>query len=291
MEKRKYGKHDDMLSIVGFGGILVTDEEPKEASRLVAKAIDRGINYFDVAPSYGNAEERLGPALEPYRKDVFLACKTGERSAEGAEKELQNSLKLLRTDHFDLYQFHSVTTQEDVDQIFGVGGAMETFVRARERGLVRYLGFSAHSEEAALILMDRFDFDSVLFPCNWVNWNQGRFGQAIVEKAKDKGVAMLALKTMAKRKWGENEEREWKKTWYRPVESYEEAKWAVRFTFSQPITGGPTPGHEQLFDWMCQAADEFSPLSDEEQSLVAQKSEGLAPIFSQDESKWKQPVG
>ena len=110
MEKRKYGKHDDMLSMIGFGAILLTKEEPDEASRLVAKAIDRGINYFDVAPSYGNAEEQLGPALEPYRSKVFLACKTTRRSAEEAEAELQNSLKLLRTDHFDLYQLHSVTT-------------------------------------------------------------------------------------------------------------------------------------------------------------------------------------
>ena len=105
MEKRKYGKHDDMLSIVGFGGILVSQEEPSESERLVAKAIDRGINYFDVAPTYGNAEERLGPALQPYRNDVFLACKTTKRSAEESEAELHNSLKLLRTDHFDLETF------------------------------------------------------------------------------------------------------------------------------------------------------------------------------------------
>ena len=92
MEKRKYGRHEETLSIIGFGGILLSQEEPAESSRLVAKAIDRGINYFDVAPTYGNAQERLGPALEPYRKDVFLACKTTKRSAEESEAELHNSL-------------------------------------------------------------------------------------------------------------------------------------------------------------------------------------------------------
>ncbi len=290
MEKRKFGKYDDMLSMVGFGGILVSKEEPDEASRLVAKAIDRGINYFDVAPTYGNAEERLGPALESYRNKVFLACKTTQRSAEDSEAELHNSLKLLRTDHFDLYQLHSVTTSDDVEQIFGLGGALETFVKAREKGLVRYLGFSAHSEEAALALMDRFAFDSILFPLNWVNWNQGKFGPEVVKAAQSKGLAILALKTMAKRKWREDEQRQWSKTWYRPVESYEEAKTAVRFTFSLPITAGTTPGHEQLFDWMCDAADEFTPLSDDEQKLVAEKSESLDPIFSRFESRWEQPV-
>ena len=286
MEKRKFGKHDDMLSIVGFGGILLSQEEPDEASRLVAKAIDRGINYFDVAPSYGNAEERMGPALEPYRKDVFLACKTSKRSAEEAEAELQNSFELLRTDHFDLYQLHAVTTKEDVEQILGAGGALETFVEARKRGLVRYIGFSAHSEEAALALMDAFDFDSILFPLNWVTWNHGKFGPKVVEAAKSKGLAILALKTMARTKWKEDEEREWKKTWYRPVGSYEEAQMAVRFTFSLPTTAGPCPGHEQLFDWMYDAAEEFTPLSPAEQETVAEKSRAIDPIFPQPDPSW-----
>lgn len=286
MEKRRYGKTDEMLSMVGFGGILVSEEEPSEAARLVRKAIDRGINYFDVAPTYGNAEERLGPALEPFRSSVFLACKTTQRKAVEAEKELHNSLKLLKTDHFDLYQLHSVTTSDDVEQIFGPGGAIETFVKARERGLVRYLGFSAHSEEAASALMDRFEFDSILFPVNWVNWYQGEFGPKTLEKAQANGLAILALKTMAKRKWQEGEEREWSKTWYRPVESYEEAKLAVRFTFSLPVTAGPCPGHEQLFDWMCDAAEEFKPLGEDEWAPIGPRGEELAPIFSVHESRW-----
>ena len=287
MEKRVYGRNGDRISMVGFGGILLSKEEPSEADRLVAKAIDRGVNYFDVAPSYGNAEERLGPALAPFRSSVFLACKTTERSAEGSKKELENSLKVLQTDHFDLYQLHSVTTSEDVEQIFGPSGALETFVRAREKGMVRNLGFSAHSEEAALAVMDRFDFESVLLPINWVAWNQGDFGSKTVTRAKEKGMTVLALKTMAKRKWMENEEREWTKTWYRPVESYEKAKRAVGFTFSLPVTAGPCPGHEQLFDWMCDAADEFQPLTDEEKKTTEELSQGLDPIFSNYETRWK----
>ena len=162
---------------------------------------------FDVAPSYGNAEEMLGPALEPYRKDVFLACKTTERKKEGARKELEQSLKNLQTDHFDLYQLHAVTTLEDVDTILGKGGAMETFLEARDEGKVRFLGFSAHSVEAAMALMDRFDFDTILFPFNFATWYAGNFGPQVMEKAKEKGMGILALKAMAWRPWEEGEEK------------------------------------------------------------------------------------
>src|SRR5210317_1391144 len=127
IEKRTLGRTGEMLSMIGFGGIVVNKATTAQAATRVKEAIDYGINYFDVAPSYGNAEEMLGPALEPYRKDVFLACKTQKRKADGAREELENSLKLLRTDHFDLYQLHAVTKPEDVDTIFAEGGAMETF--------------------------------------------------------------------------------------------------------------------------------------------------------------------
>jgi aryl-alcohol dehydrogenase-like predicted oxidoreductase len=284
MEKRRYGKTDIMLSMVGFGGIVVTDETPAAAARVVAHAVqERGINYFDVAPSYGNAEERLGPALEPHRKDVFLACKTEKRSAEDALDSLHNSLKLLRTDYFDLFQLHAVTTPEEVETVLGKGGAMETFVKAREQGKVRFLGFSAHSEEAALALMERFSFDSLLFPFNWVSWNQGKFGARTMAKAVEQKMGILALKTLAKRQWAEGEERKWPKCWYSPVDTYEEAQLAVRFTFSKPVSAAPSPGHAELLWWMCDAADAFTPLTAAEEADLVRRGEGLAPVFPHSE--------
>ncbi|MFN2151340.1 MAG: aldo/keto reductase [Anaerolineales bacterium] len=288
MFKRKLGSTSEMLSVVGFGGILVTDETPEESSRIVAAAIDRGINYFDVAPSYGNAEERLGPALEPYRKGVFLACKTGERDAAGAENELHASLKRMRTDHFDLYQLHAVKTDEDVKQILGPAGALETFVKAREQGLVRYLGFSAHSEEAALALMNAFDFNTILFPLNWAIWQQNHFGPEVLKVANQKGMGILALKSLARRAWADDEERRWKKTWYCPVESAEEAAMALRFTLSllgadgkPAVTAATSPGHFELFQWACDAADHFTLLSEAELEGLQQHGEGLELIFPQ----------
>ena len=134
IEKRSLGRTGEMLSMIGFGGIIVKDASTAEASESVKLAIDNGINYFDVAPTYGDAEIKLGPALEPYRKGVFLACKTTERGRDGSRKELEKSLRNLRTDHFDLYQFHAVTTPEDVDKIFASGGALETYLEARKGG-------------------------------------------------------------------------------------------------------------------------------------------------------------
>src|SRR3974390_644686 len=111
---RRVYRGDVKLSVIGFGGVVVMGHEQDEVNRLVAFAYEAGINYFDVAPSYGDgeAEMKLGPALVPYRKNVFLACKTGKRDAAGAQAELDWSLERLHSDHFDLYQFHAVTTMK-----------------------------------------------------------------------------------------------------------------------------------------------------------------------------------
>ncbi|MDX9976016.1 MAG: aldo/keto reductase, partial [FCB group bacterium] len=198
MERRPLGRAGDKLSIIGFGGIIVKDESTQNAANYVAESVDRGVNYFDVAPAYGNAEEMLGPALRPYRDQCFLACKTEKRDAVEAQKALDNSLRLLKTDHFDLYQLHAMTKMEDVEKVLAPGGAMEVFIKAREAGKVRRLGFSAHSEEAALALIRQFDFDSILFPFNFITWHHnGGFGHSVYEAAAEKKMGLLALKAMA----------------------------------------------------------------------------------------------
>ncbi len=280
IEKRALGKTGEMLSMVGFGGIVVDKATTKQAASRVKEAIDHGINYFDVAPSYGNAEEMLGPALEPYRKDVFLACKTTERKKEGARQELEQSLNYLRTDHFDLYQLHAVTTLEDVDIIFGKGGALETFVEAREEGKVKYLGFSAHSVEAAQALMEGFDFDTILFPFNFAAWYNGNFGPQIMEQAQKRGMGILALKAMAWRRWEENEERNIDKTWYKPLTDKKQASEGLRFTLSHPVTAAIPPGHEDLFSMALELVKEFKPMNKDEIEAIKIKAMNTDPIFS-----------
>jgi len=272
------------LSVIGFGGIVVVGQEQPAADRTVASAYDRGVNYYDVAPSYwdGEAEIKLGNSLKPYRSKVFLACKTGKRDAKGAELELNRSLERLHTDHFDLYQFHAVTTMKDVDEITGRGGAAELFLQAKKDGRVRDVGFSAHNPDAAIALMDRFPADSVLFPVNFVTWSQGSFGPQILEAAKRKGVRRLALKAMAYTKWPEGSkesDRAWPKCWYRPVEEPDLASKAVRFTLGQDITAAIPPGEGRLFDMALDIASNLTPLNAKEREELLATAAAVEPIF------------
>ncbi len=279
LEKRSLGKTGEKLSILGFGGIVVMDATPAQASARVSEAIDYGVNYFDVAPTYGDAEIKLGPALEPYRKNVFLACKTTERKREGARKELEQSLKRLRTDHFDLYQLHAVNTLEDVDTVFAKGGAMETFLAARDEGKIRFIGFSSHTVEAAMVMMDRFDFDTLLFPVNFATWYAGNFGPQVLAKAKEKEMGILALKSMARRPWPKGAKRNIPKAWYEPLDTPDEMKMGMRFTLSHPVTAAIPPGNEDLFKMALGLAARFIPLTSEEVEEVKKKGMAETPIF------------
>ncbi|MCC2670311.1 MAG: putative oxidoreductase [Armatimonadetes bacterium] len=280
MDRRPLGNTGAELSLIGFGGILVMNVEPTEAANLVAEAVDRGVNYFDVAPSYGNAEERLGPALEPHRGEAFLACKTQKRTRSEAAAELRDSLRRMRTDHFDLYQLHAMTTREDLEVATGPRGALEALVEARDAGLIRHIGFSAHNVDIALELMDLFDFASVLFPLNWMEYFNAGFGPQVVEKAAQKGVGRLALKAMARQKWPEGADRgPWTKCWYEPCSEPREASLAVRFTLSQPITAAITPGHPELFRLALDTVEQFQPLTEAERDELQQRAQGLQPFF------------
>ncbi|MDH7568442.1 MAG: aldo/keto reductase [Armatimonadota bacterium] len=278
--KRPLGKTGQNLSIIGFGGIVVNGHDQAEADRLVREAFDRGVNYFDVAPSYGNgeAEEKLGAALTGLRDRVFLACKTQKRDAAGARAELEQSLKRLRTDHFELYQLHALTRPEDLEQAAGPGGALESFLKAREQGLIRWIGFSAHSAEVALAAMDRFPFDTILFPVNFVTWKAG-FGPQVIAKAMDKGMGRLALKAMALRRWERGETRAYPKCWYRPVDDPSQASLAVRWTLSQPITAAVPPGDARLFRQALDIAARFRPITEPERQTLARLAEGIPPLF------------
>jgi predicted aldo/keto reductase-like oxidoreductase len=279
LERRALGKTGEKLSFVGFGGIVVNGVTAEEAAGSVRKAIDAGINYFDVAPTYGNAEDMLGPALEPYRKDVFLACKTQERTKDGALAELDRSLKKMRTDHFDLYQHHAVTKLADVKTILGPGGAMEGFEAARKAGKVRFVGFSAHSVEAALALMEGYDFDSILFPFNYATWNAGDFGPQVMAKAKEKGMGILCLKSMAKGPWAEGAERTCEKCWYEPLDQPAEAELALRFTLSHPVTAAIPPGDPKLFEMAVRLAKGFQPITREQEEVLKAKAAAGTPLF------------
>lgn len=280
IEKRSLGQTGEMLSKIGFGGIVVRDATPQDASSLVKLAIDAGINYFDVAPSYGDAEIKLGPALEPFRKDVFLACKTGQRTRSEVWTELEKSLKNLRTDHFDLYQHHAVTTLKDVDTIFSPEGAMGAFIEAKKQGKIRFIGFSAHSVEAAMAMMDRFDFDTILFPFNYATWYSGNFGPQVLARAQEKKMGILALKAMAKGPWEKGADRsKYPKCWYEPLVTPEDIRQGLRFTLSHPITAAIPPGEAELFKIALNLRNDLKPLKKADINNLKAKAAAGVPLF------------
>lgn len=279
--KRALGKTGEKLSIIGFGGIVVMDESSDAASNIVAEAVDRGINYFDIAPSYGNAQERLGPALAPYRKNVFLACKTEGRTRDDSRKQLEESLRLLKTDHVDLYQFHALTKMKELDQVLGPGGAMETMEAAKKEGKIRYIGFSVHSQETALAALDRYNFDTILFPVNWVLFTQADFGPKILKKAQEKQMGILALKSMAKTVWPAEQKQNHPepKCWYQPARYPDEATLGLRWTLSHPITAAIPPGDEKYFRLAMNVAQNYKPLEPREEQALFNGGHGVEPIF------------
>jgi predicted aldo/keto reductase-like oxidoreductase len=279
--RRKLGKTGEELSIVGFAGIVVMNNSQSFADNIVAEAVDRGINYFDVAPSYGDAQARLGPALEPYRKNAFLACKEEDWTRDGCAKLLDESLRLLRTDHVDLYQFHALSKMSELEQIFGPNGAMETFEAARKAGKVRFIGFSAHSVEVALAAMDRYHFDTILFPINFVLFSQANFGPQVIAKAQEKQMGIMALKGMAKTTWSkaESSDHPHSKCWYEPADFPHQATLGYRWTLSQPITAAMPPGDERYFRLGMDVGHRFKPITKTESAKLMASASGVNPIF------------
>jgi aryl-alcohol dehydrogenase-like predicted oxidoreductase len=261
---------------------VVSKLEQSLADKIVAEAVERGVNYFDVAPTYADAEDRLGPALQPFRDRVFLACKTIKRDAANAAAQLDASLKKLRTDHFDLYQLHGLSSLKELDQALAPGGAMEAILAAKKAGKVRFIGFSAHCEETALEALKRFPFDSILFPFNFFLFTQVNFGPRVLAEAVRRKVGVLALKAMCKSallqgtKPGENPHP---KCWYTPCDLVDEAALALRWTLSQPVTAALPPGDERYFPVALDAAESFAPLSAAEDAELMVKAHGLEPIF------------
>ena len=281
LPRRPLGRTGETLSIVGLGGLVLADESPETADELVREALDHGVNYFDVAPSYGNAEDRMGPALRPFRKDVFLACKTLKRDRAGAAEELRQSLLKLQTDHFDLYQLHALAKTGEVEQALGPGGALETFAQAKKEGRIRFIGLSAHSAEAALLAMSQFDFDTILFPVNFVCFLKGNFGPQVVAAAQEKNMGILALKALARQPWPKGAQRDdWPKCWYQPILDPDEAALSFRFTLSQPITAAVPPGDKRLFRKALELAGRFKPLAPDDEARVRALAGNLKPLFT-----------
>jgi predicted aldo/keto reductase-like oxidoreductase len=284
MEKRKFGRTGHMSTIVIFGAFAVGQIPQKEADAVMELLLEHGVNHIDVAPSYDDAELRLGPWLEKCRDRFFLGCKTQLRGKQEAREELHRSLKRLRVDQLDLYQLHAVTTMEELDQCFAAGGSMEVLVEAREQGLTRYLGITSHGLQAPAVQMEalnRFDFDSLLFTLNFKMWADDAYQRdatQLLQMAAERDLGTMVIKTWAQGPWGDQEPRY--HTWYEPFDDPEMMERTLRFTLSFPVTGVISAGDARLLPMILDAAEHFEPMYEDEQAELLATADQYQPLFA-----------
>ena len=284
MEKRRFGRTGHMSTVAIFGAAAFWEIEQKEADKVMEMVVEAGVNHIDVAPSYGQAELRVGPWMPREREHFFLGCKTMERTKKGALNELRQSLQRLQTDHFDLYQLHAITNMEELDACTINGGALEALVEARQRGLTRHIGITGHGVDSPRIFIEalkRFEFDSILFPLNFIQMANPVFrkdAEALIALCKEKDVGTMVIKTITKGPWGEKEKTA--TTWYEPFDQMEKIQKGVNFALSYEVTGMCTAGDVNVLPIVLEACQKFSPLSQAEREGMIQSGSQFEPLFT-----------
>lgn len=283
MEKRRFGRTRHMSTIAIFGAFSLSQTTQAEADSVMDRVIAAGINHIDVAPSYGVAEERLRPILEKERKRFFLGCKTTEQTSAGASAELHRSLERLGVDSFDLYQIHAITTLDELDQVTRPGGALEAIRDAREQKLTRFIGITGHGANSPSIFLEalqRFDFDSVLFPLNFIQYANGNYRKAceeLLRQCRVRDVGTMIIKAIAKGPW---EGPQSFNTWYEPFTDPHIIQDAVDFALSQDVTGLCTVGDMTLLPHFVSACERFKPMSEVRQEELIAKAGSYKPLFA-----------
>ena len=284
METRRFGRTGHMSTVAIFGAAAFSKISQQDADKVMEMVIEAGVNHIDVAPSYGQAEIRIGPWMPRERKRFFLGCKTMERTKDGAWKEMHESLKRLQTETFDLYQCHAITTMEELDAVTRTGGALEAFVEARREGLTQFLGITGHGVNAPQIYLEalrRFDFDSVLFPLNFAqmaNPEYREYAEELIAICKAKDVGTMIIKSITKAPWGDREHTA--TTWYEPFDNSEEIQKGVNFALSYDITGLCTAGDTRVLPLMLKACENFTRLSDSEREEMIESGKQYEPLFT-----------
>lgn len=283
MENRRFGRTNHFSTVAIFGGAAFWEIEQDEADRVMELVMASGVNHIDVAPSYGQAETRIGRWMKTERERFFLGCKTMERTRQGAWRELHESLERLQTDHFDLYQCHAVTSMDELDSLFVKGGAMEALLEARTQGLTQHLGITGHGADTPAIFLEalrRFNFDSVLFPLNYVQMGIPTFrehARELIRVCREKDAGTMIIKSITKGPWGDKKQTA--TTWYEPFDRMEEVQEAVNYVLSQDVTGICTAGDIRILPLVLKACDNFTRLNEAEQNKLLEHGTRLEPLF------------
>jgi aryl-alcohol dehydrogenase-like predicted oxidoreductase len=283
MEKRVLGRTKHRSSIATLGGaVFIYPIETQAGDQFIKYALDRGVNHIDVAPTYGDAEVRFGKWVREYREDLFVACKTGKRTKEEAAEELRSSLERLQTDHLDLYQFHGLDTQEDLDTVVGENGALHAFMEAKEEGLIDHIGITSHNPENILRALELIDLDTILLPVNYVlgaHPEPRNDFRPVLSAAEERGIGVIAMKAVAKGPYVGERTRD---CWYQPFTEKNKIKEAIRFTLSQPLTTAATSSDMEIAKMTIDAAESFEPMDRGEQEALIARAEDWKPLFPRD---------
>ena len=233
-----FGNTGHQSTRVIFGAAALGGMKQDKADRVLEVILEYGINHIDTAASYGDSELRIGPWMREHRKRFFLATKTGERTYEAARASLHRSLERLRVDQVDLIQMHNLVAENEWETALGAHGALEALVEARTQGLVRFIGVTGHGSQVAAMhrrSLERFAFDSVLFPYNFTMLNIGQYGadvEALLKVCRERGVATQTIKSVARRRWSNGDGPKF--SWYEPLRDRDAIRRSVHFVLSRP---------------------------------------------------------
>lgn len=283
MDKRRLGRTNHESTLAIFGAAALGNANPEVTEQAMELILRYGVNHIDVAPSYGIAETLLGPWMPDYRKKFFLACKTGERKKEAAAAELRGSLKRLQTERFDLFQLHAVTSMDELDAVTMAGGALEAVIEAKEEGLTDFIGITGHGYEAPEVFLEalkRFDFDTVMFPMNFIQMRDDIFRsnvKELIDVCKQKDVGVMIIKSIAQGPWGDKA-REFN-TWYEPLSMETRIKQAVHYVLSQPVTGICTAGDVTLLPFVLEACKTFEQMDKEAMTALSESAGSYDMLF------------
>lgn len=285
MEKRRLGRIGHESTVVLFGAASLGEVTQDEADESIQFALDAGINHFDTAASYGDAELRMGPWMKQIRNQIFLATKTGERTRDAASRGIEESLRRLQVESVDLLQLHAVTSFEELNQVTGPGGALEAVIAAKEQGLVKHIGITGHGHLAPAVhyeALQRFSFDTVLTPLNFVLYRNEEYRVAferLAAEIKRQDAGLMTIKAVAKGPWP-NEDVKRYATWYEPFDEQSWIQLAVSYVLShEAVTGLASAGDIRLLPNIVAAAENYQKLSEaEKQQLLEQGAVYASPF-------------
>jgi aryl-alcohol dehydrogenase-like predicted oxidoreductase len=281
--KHPFGNTGHLSTRTLFGAAALGKVDQATADRTLELLLRYGVNHIDTAASYGDSELRIGSWMAQHRNDFFLATKTGERTYQGARESIERSLERLRVDQVDLLQLHNLTDPEQWEVAMGPDGALEAAIEARQKGLARFIGVTGHGTIAPSIhkrSLERFPFDSVLLPYNFVMMQNPTYAadfEALIALAQERGIAVQTIKGITAGPW--NEKPRTRATWYEPLEDQADIDRAVHWTLGRPGVFLNTVGDVDVLPRVLDAADRFqSRPSDAEMQVMVERQQ-MTPLF------------